>query len=262
MEGNSKPFTGLAWTSGQSLCPKGHNIIVATVEGASANFLKGFNQKSALYLTCSTESTSENIEQVITDVIMLTEKSPLPIGYAFIGEYIDPKITVPKKKRLCMKLTPIHTAESAVADLKLTVKNKSIGAPYTRLGDMSGLALWCKKVPVTSPKPTPKPRNITTGVRGLSLDSNSPAQPVTKETPAPKLSRGSSVTEHPIYEANVYGTTAVDGIPFTIHPMFESRIVEPSIISPSLHDLRIKTLADIENEYNYGFVVERTACTR
>ncbi|PIO31045.1 hypothetical protein AB205_0073770, partial [Aquarana catesbeiana] len=146
-----------------------------------------------------------NIEQVITDVIMLNEKSPLPVGYAFIGEYIDPKITVPKKKRLCMKLTPIHTAESAVAELKLTVKNKSLGAPYTRLGDMSGLALWCKKVPVTSPKPTPKPRNITTGVRGLSLDSNSPAQPVKNEVPAPKLSRGSSITEHPIYESNVYG---------------------------------------------------------
>ncbi|CAI9602289.1 unnamed protein product [Staurois parvus] len=161
-----------------------------------------------------------------------------------------------------MKLTPIHTTESAIADLKLTVKNKSLGAPYTRLGEMSGLALWCKKVPVTAPKPTPKPRNITTGVRGLSLDNENPAQPVTNQAPVPKLSRGPSITEHPTYESNVYGISAVDGIPFTIHPMFDSIIVEPSIISPSFHDLRIKTLADIENEYNYGFVVERTACTR
>lgn len=37
-----------------------------------------------------------------------------------------------------MKLTPIHTAESAVAELKLTVKNKSLGAPYTRLGYVTG----------------------------------------------------------------------------------------------------------------------------
>ncbi|XP_018421039.1 PREDICTED: multivesicular body subunit 12A [Nanorana parkeri] len=262
MDGNSKPLTSLAWTSGQSLCPKGHNLIVATMEGASANFLKGFNQKSALYLTCSTEPTSETIEQVITDVMLLSEKSPLPVGYAFIGEYIDPKITVPKKKRLCMKLTPINTAESAVAELKLTVKNKQLTAPYKRIGDMSGLALWCRNVPVSAPKPTPKPRNVTSGVRGLSLDSSSSAQPATQEAPVPKLSRASSISEHPIYESNVYGVSAIDGIPFTIHPMFESRLAEPSIISSNLHDLRIKTLADIENEYNYGFVVERTACAR
>ncbi|XP_072286037.1 multivesicular body subunit 12A [Pyxicephalus adspersus] len=262
MEGNSKPLTSLAWTSGQSLCPKGHNIIVATVEGASASFLKGFNQKSALYLTCSTESTSEAIGQVITDVRILTEKSPLPVGYAYIGEYIDPKITVPKKKRICIKLTPIHTAETAVADFKLALKNKPLSEPYKRIGDMSGLALWCKHVLVTAPKPTPKPRNVTAGMRGLSLDNTSPAQPIhgTNEASVPKLSRGPSISEHPIYESNVYGVSAIDGIPFTIHPMFESRIVEPSIMSS--HDLRIKTLADIENEYNYGFVVERTACTR
>ncbi|KAM5145280.1 multivesicular body subunit 12A [Mantella aurantiaca] len=264
MEGNGKPLTGLGWTSGQSLCPKGHNIIVATEEGASANFLKGFNQKSALYLTFCTESPSENIEQVITDVMLLGEKSPLPVGYAFIGEYIDPKITVPKKKRLCMKLVPIHTAEFAVTDFKLTVKNKQPSGQYIRIGDMSGLALWCRKVPVTAPKPTPtpKPRNITTDMRGLSLDNIRPAQPISNEAPVPKLSRGQSMSEHAIYESNVYGISAIDGIPFTIHPMFESRIAEPSIISPGFNSLRIKTLADIENEYNYGFVVERTACKR
>ncbi|XP_075692435.1 multivesicular body subunit 12A [Rhinoderma darwinii] len=264
MEENSKPLTSLAWTSGQPTCPKGHIIIVATAEGASANFLKGFNQKSALYLCYS--STPETIEQVITEVLLLSEKSALPVGFAFIGEYVDPKVTVPKKKRLCVKLCPVNTADSAVSDIKLTVKSKQLGAPYTRIGDMSGLALWCKKVPVSLQTPTPKPRNLTSGIRGLSLDNGSPAQTTTIHLPAPVIDPKPIVrspqSEHPLYESNVYGVSAIDGIPFTIHPMFESKISEPTINFSNFKDLRIKTLAEIENEYDYGFVVERSACDR
>lgn len=265
MEENSKPLTSLAWTSGQSTCPKDHIIIAATNEGASANFLKGFNQRSALYLCYS--SVPETIEQVITEVVLQSEKSALPVGFAFIGEFLDPKVTVPKKKRLCVKLSPVNTADSAVSDLKLTVKSKQLGPPYTRIGDMSGLALWCKKVPVSFQKPTPKPRNITSGIRGLSFDNGIPPQTnsaihIPAPVAGPKSYVRSPQSEHPLYESNVYGVSAIDGIPFTIHPMFESKISEPAINFSNFQDLRIKTLAEIENEYDYGFVVERSACTR
>ncbi|KAM4019944.1 multivesicular body subunit 12A [Anomaloglossus baeobatrachus] len=267
MEENSKPLTSLAWTSGQSTCPKGHFIIAATTEGASANFLKGFNQKSALYLCyCSTPEYTQPIEQVITELQLLGEKTALPVGFAFIGEYVDPKVTVPKKKRLCVKLSPVNTADFAVSDIKLTLKSKQLGAPYSRIGDMSGLALWSKKVPVSIPKPTPKPRNITSGVQGLSLDNGIPAKTNTIHLPPPVVDPKPHVrspqSELVLYEANVYGVSAIDGIPFTIHPMFGSKISEPAINSSNFKDLQIKTLAEIENEYDYGFVVERSACTR
>ncbi|KAG9478304.1 hypothetical protein GDO78_013351, partial [Eleutherodactylus coqui] len=199
MEENTKPLTSLAWTSGQSTCPKGHFIIAATTEGASANFLKGFNQKSALYL-CYSSTPETTIEQVITEVLLLSEKSALPVGFAFIGEYVDARVTVPKKKRLCIKLSPVNSADSAVSEVKLTVKSKQLGAPYTRIGDMSGLALWCRKVPVTVQRPTPKPRNITSGIRGLSFDNGSPSQtnnnvPIPVADPKPHVR--SPQSEHP-----------------------------------------------------------------
>ncbi|XP_073497816.1 multivesicular body subunit 12A [Phyllobates terribilis] len=267
MEENSKPLTSLAWTSGQSTCPKGHFIITSTIEGTSASFLKGFAQKFALYLCYSmTPEHPQTVDQVITDVLLLGEKSALPVGFAYIGEYVEPKVTVPKKKRLCVKLSPVATADSAVSDIKVTVKSKQLSPPYTRIGDMSGLALWCKKVPVSIPKPTPKPRNITSGVRGLSLDNGIPEKTTTIHLPAPVVAPKPQVrtpqSEHPLYEANVYGVTAIDGIPFTIHPMFGSKISEPALNFSNFQDLRIKTLAEIENEYDYGFVVERSACAR
>ncbi|XP_063289202.1 multivesicular body subunit 12A [Pelobates fuscus] len=269
MDEPSKPLTGLAWASGQSTCPKGHIMIVASSEGASANFVKGFNQKSAVYLCYST--APETFDQVITDVVLVNEKSPLPVGYAYISEYIDPKVTVSKKKRLCVKLLPLNSADTVVCDVKLTTKNKQLGAPYTRIGEMSGLALWCKKVSSAILRPVPKPRNITTGIRGLSLDQSSQAQPsnsdVTPNLPSAatlsKTSGRTALSENTIYESsNIYGISAIDGIPFTIHPMFENQVKNPVMNSSGFTDFRIKTLADIENEYNYGFVVERSAAVR
>ncbi|KAM4696682.1 multivesicular body subunit 12A [Rhinophrynus dorsalis] len=262
MESGSTPFTGLVWTSSQPMCPKGYNMIVATVEGASANFVKGFNQKSAVYLSYSTNP--ESLEQVITDVQVLSEKAALPVGYAFIGEYIDPKVNMSKKKRLCVKLMPINTAESAVCDIKLTMKNKPMGAQYFRIGDISGLAIWCKKTTVSAPKPTPKPRSISTSMKGLSVNDNSPAQPTAVYTPVvPKIGSRTTPSENTIYDSShLYSISAIDGIPFTIHPMFENQITNPSVRSSKFQNLKIKTLSEIENEYNYAFVVERTAAAR
>ncbi|XP_053329225.1 multivesicular body subunit 12A isoform X2 [Spea bombifrons] len=261
MEESSKPLTGLAWASGQSLCPKGYTMIVATSEGASANFVKGFNQKSAIYLCYS--SAPESLEQVVTDIQLLNEKNSLPVGYAYIGEYTDTRVSASKKKRLCVKLLPLNSADFVVCEIKITMKNNKIGAPYTRVGDISGLGLWCKKVSASEFKPTPKPRNITSGIRGLSLDSGSPAPNPTEETPALKPTGRSPLTENAKYDsANIYGISAIDGIPFTIHPMFENKIGNSPAASSGFADFRVKTLSEIEDEYNYGFAVERSAAAR
>lgn len=54
---------------------------------------------------------------------------------------------------------------------------------------------------------------------------------------------------------------AMDGVPFTLHPRFEGKSCGPLNLS-AFGDLTIKSLADIEKEYNYGFVVEKTAAAR
>ncbi|KAM4642849.1 multivesicular body subunit 12A [Discoglossus pictus] len=244
--------------------------IVATTEGASANFVKGFNQKSAVYL-CYSSTQEDPVEQVVTDIVILNEKTPLPMGCAYIAEYIDPKITVSKKKRLCVKLLPLNTADQAVCELKITMKKEQLGAPYQRIGEMNGLALWCKKIDASIFKPTPKPRNVVAGMNNLSLDGNRSSAQTTKDfTPKPALDKvppkpagRSTLTETAIYDSsNIYGISAIDGIPFTLHPMYENTISSSNAVSSDLNSFPIKTLSDIENEYNYGFVVERTAATR
>lgn len=53
----------------------------------------------------------------------------------------------------------------------------------------------------------------------------------------------------------------MDGVPFTLHPRFEGKSCGTLAFS-AFADLTIKSLADIEEEYNYGFVVEKTAAAR
>ncbi|MEE6520627.1 hypothetical protein FKM82_018550, partial [Ascaphus truei] len=186
------------------------------------------------------------------------------------------EVSVSKKKKICVKRVPLNNVDSAICDLKLTIKNKQIGAPFLRIGyvlerDMNGLALWCKRVTVSAPKPLPKPRSVSVAMRGQSLDSNSPAQITSTDlTPnaeaekvAAKSAGRAALPENTIYDSsNIYGISAIDGVPFAIHPMFENKLTNPTAISSNFKDLRIKTLSEIENEYNYGFMVERSTANR
>ncbi|XP_020634911.2 multivesicular body subunit 12A isoform X1 [Pogona vitticeps] len=253
------PLTGLAWTS-SSVAAAGWTPLTSTVEGAPANFGKGFAQKSGYYL-CYTSAISANpTGDVLYDVIILSEKSPLPSGYTYVKEFSDTKASISKKKRLCVKLIPLSTAETAVFDILISNKSKVV-PNYMRIGDMSGFALWCKKEHVVKPKPLPKPRNISLEMKQLSLESENVNQPSAKPT-GPH--RQATLKRHEsIYDSsNVYGISAMDGVPFTLHPKFENSITNGNKAFSPFKNLHIKSLADIEKEYDYGFVVERTAAAR
>ncbi|XP_078537258.1 multivesicular body subunit 12A [Lissotriton helveticus] len=264
-EADSRPLTGVAWTSNSTTCAKDYKVISSTVENTLANFGKGFGQKSGYFLSASS-APSEN---VVTDIQILSERSPLPAGYTFIGETLEPKTSISKKKRICVKLLPQGASDMAVFDIKLTSsKSKQAVPQFMRVGDINGFVIWCKKDKVAAPKPLPKPRSFSLDVRGLSLESADPTETQLRRSssaaPArPNVKPATLERSNSIYDAtNIYGITAMDGVPFALHPKFENKNISPNMWSSAFLDLQIKTLKDIENEYNYGFVVERTAAAR
>ncbi|KAF1403849.1 Multivesicular body subunit 12A, partial [Spheniscus magellanicus] len=159
-----------------------------------------------------------------------------------------------RKKRVYVKLLPLDAAETAVFDIKLSSKSKAL-PHYMKIGEMGSFAIWCKKGPVlkSSPQPVPKPRTISAGLRQLSLQPSASDQKYGHVryfffSPGMFLKHLSLLFP------------AMDGVPFTLHPKFESKLSSGS--NAILADLNIKSLADIEEEYNYAFVVERTAAAR
>ncbi|KAM6217624.1 multivesicular body subunit 12A [Rhynchocyon petersi] len=260
---DSTPLIGLAWSSASAPPPRGFSAISCTVEGTPANFGKSFAQKSGYFLCLSPLVSLENPqENVVTEIQVLVDKSPLPPGFSPVCDPQDSKASVSKKKRMCVRLVPLGSADTAVFDVRLSGKTKTVPG-YLRVGDMGGFAIWCKKA--KAPRPVPKPRGLNRDMQGLSLDP--PGQPSKGSFPERTLSRlGSRAStlrrNDSIYEASsLYGISAMDGVPFTLHPRFEGKSCSPLAFT-AFADLTIKSLADIEEEYNYGFVVEKTAAAR
>uniref|UniRef100_A0A8C5S9J9 Multivesicular body subunit 12A n=1 Tax=Laticauda laticaudata TaxID=8630 RepID=A0A8C5S9J9_LATLA len=268
------PLTGLGWTS-SNVPVAGWIPITTTVEGAPANFGKGFAQKYGYYL-CFTASlnTLNPAGDILYDVVILSEKSPLPSGYMYAKEFLDLKTSVSKKKRLCVKLIPMGVAETAVYDITLSSKSKVI-PNYIRIGEISSFALWCKKKHISKPKPLPKPRSLSLEMNQLSLERTnvdslsigSKRQTTIKKNESiydtsNACGISAMVTPALAFLEAVYLVRAIDGVPFTLHPKFENNVTCGNTLFSIFKNFHIKSLADIEKEYDYSFVVERTAAAR
>ncbi|XP_041097914.1 multivesicular body subunit 12A [Polyodon spathula] len=269
-EAASVPLTALAWASGSSTCPSDFKLISTTFDGSSANFGKGFGMKSSYYLCCSSKPQGS----AIVDIQFVSEKESVPFGFYSIAEFLEPRASISKKKRLCVKSVSFNTADVAVLDVQLTAKSKVILPHYTCIGDMNGFVLWCKKGRV---RPLPKPRSINLDVRELSLEKEEaePRSPTHNSRAASRPSHPNKLTKRRstleikegVYDTgNIYRRmflyfSAMDGVPFALHPKFDCQ-PNGNIPLVNLNNIQIKSITDIENEYNYSFAVEKTAADR
>lgn len=260
-----RPITAVAWASNSSTCPGPFTMISMTEDGANACFNKGFG-KSGYFLCYSKDKTGG---MVVSDIRVITDREAIPHGYCYIPEFIDSKSSVLKKKRVCAQMVPVDSVTTAVLDIRLTAKSKVMLQQYTCLGDMHGFVMWYKKGPFAGPTPQAKPRSVSLDLRKLSLEGPTPLQPLRPSNPPaapPRLShRRSKLEENPAGEteasSNIYGITAIDGVPFALHPRFEAQSND-EVPTNSLSNIRIKSIQDIENEYNYTFSVEEQAAKR
>ncbi|XP_032060898.1 multivesicular body subunit 12A [Aythya fuligula] len=257
------PLTGVGWAATPEAAPTGWSVLATSTEGAPANLGKGFGHKGGGYLCVSTGGQAA-ASPVVTDVQVLNDRSPQPAGYSRIPEFPEPRAGVSRKKRVYVRLQPLSAADTAVFDIKLSSKSKAI-PHYMKIGELGGFAVWCKKGPVSksSPPPVPKPRSISLGLKQLSLQPDADSEQKSPERPVARCgTKRSSFTLHNSVDdaSSIYNLSAMDGVPFTLHPRFGNSL---SIGSTAvLAELNVKSLADIEKEYDYAFVVERTAAAR
>ncbi|XP_059862676.1 multivesicular body subunit 12A [Delphinus delphis] len=131
---DAAPLAGLAWSSASGPPPRGFSAISCTVEGAPASFGKTFGQKSGYFLCLNPLGSLENPqENVVVDIQVLVDKSPLPPGFSPVCDPLDSKASVSKKKRMCVKLVPLGVADTAVFDVRLSGKTKTVPG-YLRVG--------------------------------------------------------------------------------------------------------------------------------
>ncbi|NWI69194.1 MB12A protein, partial [Todus mexicanus] len=164
------PLRGVALAAAPDAAPAGWTVISSTVEGAAANLGKGFGHKGGGFLCVSTGGAQAPPGSVVTDIQVLSDRSPQPAGYNRVPEFPEPRPGMSRKKRIYVKLLPVEAAGTAVFDLKLSSKNRALPL-YMRIGELGNFALWCYKGPLVkpSPPPVPRPRTVSAGLRQLSL---------------------------------------------------------------------------------------------
>uniref|UniRef100_A0A663E950 Multivesicular body subunit 12A n=1 Tax=Aquila chrysaetos chrysaetos TaxID=223781 RepID=A0A663E950_AQUCH len=218
--------------------------ITVTVEGAAANLGKGFGHKGGGYLCVCTGGAQVRAGP--------GPRFPPSRSCRLLSSPFSTGTGISRKKRVYVKLLPLDAAETAVFDLKLSSKSKAL-PHYMKIGEIGNFAIWCKKGPVLKSKAQP----LSAGLKQLSLQSPDSDH----KSPAARCSIKRASQHESLYDtSNIYGLSAMDGVPFTLHPKFESKLSSGS--NAILADLNVKSLADIEKEYNYAFVVERTAAAR
>ncbi|XP_035000685.2 multivesicular body subunit 12A [Hippoglossus stenolepis] len=267
--GAVRPITAVAWTSNTSTCPKDFIMISITEDGSAANFTRSFAIKSGYYLCYSKDLMGG---MVVSDIQLLSDKDAIPHGYCFIAEHLEAKACVSKKKRVCVRVVPVGSVDTAVLDIKLTAKSKMMLQHYTYVGEINGYVLWSRKGPFSNPMPQAKPRSVTLDIRRISLDQTFPPLPLRPSNPPPQPHGKVSQRRHNLQikdnldkpaDSSLQGITALDGVPFSLHPKFDAQANGAALqLNSQLNNIRIKSLQDIENEYNYTFAVEEIAAKR
>ncbi|XP_064899961.1 multivesicular body subunit 12A isoform X2 [Columba livia] len=166
-------LTGVAWSAAPDAAPAGWTI-TGTVEGTPANLGKGFGNKGGGFLCVSTGGAQASPGSVVTDVQVLSDRTPHPPGYTRVPEFPESRAAASRKKRVYVKLLPAGAAETAVTELKVTGKSRTLPG-YLRIGEMGGFAIWCKKGPFSRPGAPPAPP--PTGPRPPPAPPPAPAPP-------------------------------------------------------------------------------------
>ncbi|XP_026541535.1 multivesicular body subunit 12B [Notechis scutatus] len=231
------PITGVGVVASRSRAPTNYDVVAQTADGLDADLWKDglFKSKVTRYLCFTRTFSKENshLGNVLVDMKLIDVKDTLPVGFIPIQETMDTQETAFRKKRLCIKFIPRDSTEAAICDIRILGRGKQTLPQYTYIGQQRYKhVLWSLLF------------------RHISLT-------------LPASFRGKGHGTRPDFEyqhSNLYAISAMEGVPFMISEKFAcaSEGMQPV----DLLGITIKSLAEIEKEYDYSFRTEQSAAAR
>ncbi|CAN0350267.1 unnamed protein product [Lampetra fluviatilis] len=276
---SEEPIAALGVISCPSSVPLGYSVIARTMEGSDADLWKDglFRAKTSRYL-CYTRLRPHNNgypSNVLADLKLLGEKETLPQGFFALSETLDTNEPALKKKRLCVQLIPRESTEAAITDIIVSGKPKQIPSQYTFIGETNGMRIWYRmgRVPKVVPAPARKEAAMGTTSDGAAATASAALQQ--QSPPHPNLPHQKSLTLPSSFKKglplsmghtqrngadNIYGITAIDGVPFVLSEKYDTS--SRNAHGMDISSIIIKSIIDIENEYEYSFVTEQNAVSQ
>ncbi|XP_072529829.1 multivesicular body subunit 12Ba isoform X1 [Salminus brasiliensis] len=266
------PITGVGVVASRNRAPTGYDVVAQTTDGMDADLWKDglFKSKVTRYLCFTRVFSKENshLGNVLVDMKLIDIKDTLPVGFIPIQETVDTQEQAFRKRRLCIKFIPRDSTEAAICDIRILGRSKQAPPQYTFIGELNNMGIWYRmgKVPRTQDSSPIQSNSCSTST------TTSIQTVTTNSTPAPVMPKHISMTlpasfrkstTRPDYEhqnSNLYAISAMDGVPFMISEKFAC--ASSDLQQVDLMGIRIKSLAEIEKEYEYSFRTEHSAAAR
>ncbi|KAE8292437.1 Multivesicular body subunit 12B ESCRT-I complex subunit MVB12B [Larimichthys crocea] len=215
------PISAVGVVTSLNKAPDGYYVVAQTTDGSDADLWKDglFKSKVTRYL-CFTRKTGLD---VVVDMKVMDVKEALPEGFTPVEQTMDTKETAMRKRRLCVKTSPRAAAVTAVHDIQITTKSKYQLVNYTCIGEINNMFM---------------------------CEAKSDAAPNTARR------RTMSRPDCENQSSGNYTITALDDVPFVVSEKFFEKPKEMQQVN--LMGITIKSLAEIEEEFNYNFSTERS----
>ncbi|CAL8280708.1 multivesicular body subunit 12Ba isoform X3 [Gadus morhua] len=265
------PITGVGVVASRNRAPTGYDVVSTTTDGLDADLWKDglFKSKVTRYLCFTRVFSKENshLGNVLVDMKLIDIKDTLPVGFIPIQETVDTQEQAFRKRRLCIKFIPRDSTEAAICDIRILGRSRQAPPQYTFIGELNNMGIWYRmgNVPRTlDSSQTPLANNSQNTTNTTTASTPTPAAPMLKHISMtlPASFRGKNTTR-PDYEhqnSNLYAISAMDGVPFVISEKFAC--TSSDLQQVDLMGITIKSLAEIEKEYDYSFRTEHSAAAR
>nr|XP_057927768.1 multivesicular body subunit 12Bb isoform X2 [Doryrhamphus excisus]XP_057927769.1 multivesicular body subunit 12Bb isoform X2 [Doryrhamphus excisus] len=227
----TEPISAVGVVSSHSKAMDDYYVVAQTTDGSDADLWKDglFKSKVTRYL-CFTRKPGPD---VVVDMKLTDMKDALPEGFTHIQETLDTKDQAMRKRRLCVKLSPRATADTALYDIQISAKSKYHLVHYTCIGEINNMGIWYRVGEV--------PHLQLSQQRASKLNNDAPSD-ITRTT------IGRPSYEH--QSSGNYTMTAMDDVPFGIDQKFYDTAKEMQRVN--LMGITIKSLAQIEEEVSRG----------
>ncbi|XP_029108901.1 multivesicular body subunit 12Ba [Scleropages formosus] len=261
------PITGVGVVASRSKAPSGYDVVSQTTDGLDADLWKDglFKSKVTRYLCFTRMFSKENshLGNVLVDMKLIDMKDTLPVGFIPIQETVDTQEQAFRKRRLCIKFIPRDSTEAAICDIRIIGRSKQAPPQYTFIGELNNMGIWYRmgKVPRTQePVPNQTAVTVTSTATPTPVAPPNPTRHISMTLPANFTRKNATRPDYEHQNSNLYAISAMDGVPFMISEKFAS--ATGNLQQVDLMGITIKSLADIEKEYEYSFRTEHSAAAR
>uniref|UniRef100_A0AAQ5X802 Multivesicular body subunit 12B n=1 Tax=Amphiprion ocellaris TaxID=80972 RepID=A0AAQ5X802_AMPOC len=274
------PITGVGVVASRNRAPTGYDVVSTTTDGLDADLWKDglFKSKVTRYLCFTRVFSKENVRSqlyshllfffhlgnVLVDMKLIDIKDTLPVGFIPIQETVDTQEQAFRKRRLCIKFIPRDSTEAAICDIRILGRSKQAPPQYTFIGELNNMGIWYRMGNVpraqdSTHMPTqlhcPSMSTLTTCLYVLVL-----ALHISMTLPASFRGKNTTRPDYEHQNSNLYAISAMDGVPFMISEKFAC--ASSDLQQVDLMGITIKSLAEIEKEYDYSFRTEHSAAAR